>query len=154
MRRAAAALAAVLVLAAPAAAAACPRTSVTDLEDEVMCPVCGTALNIAGDAPLAQQERKLIGQLVAQCKTKAQIKDALVAQYGENVLAEPRQKGFGLTTYLVPGLAFAAGAAAVVVAALRWRRRRPAARPPAPAAAGPDPNDSARLEADLRRYDL
>ena len=156
MRRAAAALAAVLALAAPAAATACPRTSLTDVEDEVMCPVCGTALNTAGDAPLAQQQRRLIGQMVSRCRTKSQIKDALVAQYGEDVLAVPKQRGFGLTTYLVPALAFGAAATAVVVAALRWRRRRPGGGPAAAAAAGagPDPGDAARLDADMRRYDL
>jgi cytochrome c-type biogenesis protein CcmH/NrfF len=150
----AAALAAVLALAAPAGAlAACPQTSVADLEDEVMCPVCGTSLATAGDAPLAVQQRRLIDRLVNQCCSKDEIKSALVAQYGESVLAEPEKKGFGLTTYLVPALAFAAGAALVALAALRWRRGRPA-RPLTAAAAGPADPDAARLDEDMRRYDL
>jgi cytochrome c-type biogenesis protein CcmH/NrfF len=164
VRRAATALALVLALAGPAAAAACPRTSVTDVEDEVMCPVCGTSLGTSGDAPLAAQERRLIGRLVAQCRTKDQIKDALVAEYGEEVLAVPKAEGFGLATYLVPGLAFLAALAGVVLAALRWRRSRPA-REAAAAGAGAAPGagppaaalpaaDAARLQADLDRYDL
>ena len=154
MRRTAAALlAALMTAAAPATAmAACPQTTVADLEDEIMCPVCGTSLATAGDAPLAVQQRRLIDGLVKQCRSKDQIKDALVAQYGESVLAEPEKKGFGLTTYLVPGLAFAAGLAAVIVAALRWRRRRP--RTPAAPAAAADSADAQRLEADMGRYDL
>ena len=151
MRRAAAALVATLALAAPANAAACPKTSVADLEDEVMCPVCGTSLATAGEAPLAVQQRRLIDRLVQQCKDKEQIKDELVAEYGDSVLAEPEKEGFGLTTYLVPGAAFAAGLVAVVLAALRWRRRRPSA---APAPAGPAASDAARLDEDMRRYDL
>ena len=155
MRRALAAALAAAALAVPATAVACPETTVADLEDEIMCPVCGTSLATAGDAPLAVQQRRLIDRLVNQCKSKDEIKDALVAQYGESVLADPRKDGFGLTTYLVPAAALAAGLLAVILAALRWRRRRP---PPSPAlaAAGtpPDRADDARLEDDMRRYDL
>jgi cytochrome c-type biogenesis protein CcmH len=152
--RAGALLVALLIaLALPAAAvAACAKTTVADLEDEVMCPVCGTSLATAGDAPLAVQERRLIGTLVNQCRSKQQIKSELVAQYGDAVLADPEKKGFGLTTYLVPGVAIALGLAAVIAAALRWRRRRPPrALAAAPAAAAPD---SSRLDEDMRRYDL
>ena len=158
MRRAAALLAALLALAGPAGAAAqCQKTSVADLEDEIMCPVCGTSLATAGDAPLAVQQRRLIDRLVQQCRSKEQIKTTLVAQYGESVLAEPEKEGFGLTTYLVPGLAFLGGAAAVGFAWVRWRRSRPtaplgqAAGPAAPAA---PTADAARLDDDMRRYDL
>jgi cytochrome c-type biogenesis protein CcmH len=158
VRRRAAALAAVLALgAAPATAAACPKTTSAAVEAEVMCPVCGTSLATSGDAPLAVQERRLIARLIEQCRSKQQIKDALVAEYGEEVLAVPKQEGFGLATYLVPALGFAAALAGVVMAALRWRRRRPRAAPgaaPASVPAGPDPGDAKRLEADLERYDL
>ena len=153
MRRTAALLAALLALTGPATAAAqCQKTSVADLEDEVMCPVCGTSLATAGDAPLAVQQRRLIDGLVNQCRSKEQIKSALVAQYGESVLAEPKKKGFGLTTYLVPGLAFLAGATAVAFAWVRWRRGRPGRPLGTPAA--PAPPDAARLEDDMRRYRL
>jgi cytochrome c-type biogenesis protein CcmH len=142
-------------LGAAAPAIACPETTVADLEDEIMCPVCGTSLATAGDAPLAVQQRRLIDRLVKQCRTKDEIKDALVAQYGESVLADPKKDGFGLATYLVPAAALAAGLAAVIVAALRWRRRRPPSTP-ALAAAGPprDPAEDDRLDADMRSYDL
>ena len=154
MRALAAAAAVLLALAAPTGAvAACEKTSVADLEDEIMCPVCGTSLATAGDAPLALQQRRLIDGLVKQCKSKDQIKSALVAQYGDSVLAEPEKKGFGLTTYLVPGVAIGAGLTLVVLAALRWRRSRPA-RPLAATGAGPTTPDSTRLDDDMRRYDL
>ena len=149
MRQAAATLVAMLALAGPAAAA-CPQTSVADLEDEIMCPVCGTSLATAGEAPLAVQQRRLIDGLVRQCKSKDEIKDALVAQYGENVLADPEPKGFDLTAWAVPGLGIAGGLAIAILAAIRWRRGRPAR--PLPAAAGPASEE--RLDEDMRRYDL
>ena len=142
-------IAAALALAAPAAA--CPQTTVADLEDEIMCPVCGTSLATAGEAPLAVQQRRLIDDLVRQCKSKDEIKDALVAQYGETVLADPEPKGFDLTAWAVPGLGIAAGLAIAVLAAIRWRRGRPVG--PAAAAAGSGA-ESDRLDEDMRRYDL
>jgi cytochrome c-type biogenesis protein CcmH/NrfF len=147
-----AALALLLALALPgSAAAACQQTTVADLEDEVMCPVCGTSLATAGDAPLAVQQRRLIDGLVKQCKSKDEIKDALVAQYGESVLAEPDDEGTRIATYLVPALAFLAGLVAIVVATRRWRGRR--RRDAATDGAAP-PLDTSRLDEDMARYDL
>jgi cytochrome c-type biogenesis protein CcmH len=146
-------LALVLALAAPAMAAE-PKTSLPDVEDEVMCPSCNTALNVAA-SPQADRQRELIRRLVAQGLTKEQIKQRLVAEYGQDVLAEPEDEGIGLAAILVP---IAAVAALVALAALllpRWRRRGRAAPSAAQAAAGPAVSDAdlRRLDEDLRRYD-
>jgi cytochrome c-type biogenesis protein CcmH len=154
VRRAIVMLAALaLMTAAPAAAAAatCPKTSLADLEDEVMCLECKEPLQVSPDAPQAQRERALIQSLVAQCKSKSEIKAVLVRQFGDRVLAQPPAKGFNLTAYVVPALAVVVALAAIGTAAFRWRRRRPPP-PPAPAATGP--GDNARLDADLQRYEL
>jgi cytochrome c-type biogenesis protein CcmH len=118
---------ALLLLAIPAAAeAACPRTSVADLEDEVMCPVCGTSLGVAREAPLAQRERALIARLAARCESKRQIKAALVAQYGPAVLALPPDRDSG--AYVAPLLGGVV-VLAVPVLVLARARRRAVARP-------------------------
>ena len=93
MRRAAA-VAVLLTLALAPAAAACPKTSLGDLEDEVMCPVCGTSLGLATEAPQAQRQRAYIERLIADCKSKEEVKAALVAQFGDEVLALPEDDGF------------------------------------------------------------
>ena len=122
MRALLAALLALALLAAPAAAAAAePRASLPDIEDEVMCLECGTALNVS-TSEVADQEREFIAGLIAQGKTKAEIKRALVAEYGPRVLAEPRDDGFQLTAWIVPILAALAAVALVVLIARRWRR--------------------------------
>ena len=143
-----------LFLAAPGsalAAAGCPKTSTSDIADEVMCLQCGVPLNLAENAPSAKRERVYIQTLVDQCKTKDQIKDALVAQFGTQVLADPKAKA----TWLVPAIGFAAALVALAFAAARWRRRRgdPGAAPPPVATPAPS-SDAARLQADLDRYDL
>lgn len=155
MRRRVLALAMALCLVAPASSAAadCPKTSLADVEDEVMCVVCGTPLALATEAPQANRERALIQRLVGECQSKEQIKERLVAEYGERVLSTPDDSGFDLAAYAVPGLAVLVGAVAIGAAALRWRRRRsPAdALPSAPAPAG---EASRRLQSDLDSYEL
>jgi len=145
-------LAALAVLGLPAAAAAdCPKTTLGDVEDEVMCQVCGTPLSLATEAPQAQRERELIERLIARCRSKEEIKRTLAAEYGDEVLALPDDDGFGLAAYLVPALGLLVGGGAVAWAALRWRRGRAAGRAGAAAETGAA---SARLDADIERYDL
>jgi cytochrome c-type biogenesis protein CcmH len=146
--RRALALAVVLLLLAAPAAPACPRTSVADLEDEVMCPVCGESLALAREAPLAQRERALIQRLVARCETKRQVKAELVAQFGPSVLALPQDRGFGATAYLVPAAGGGVALAATALLLRRWRRREP---PPPGAPARACAADRRRLEAELDR---
>ena len=135
---------------APAAGAIAPRTTLNDVEDEVMCPTCGTPLNLATDAPLANDERALIRRLIAQGYTKDQIKHRLVQEFGPNVLALPKAKGFDLVAYLVPIVLAAAGLLAIAALALRWRRRRPAEPAAVPDL---DPADAQRLDSDLARFE-
>jgi cytochrome c-type biogenesis protein CcmH len=145
----------VLALVAPpaAATAAEPRASLPDIEDEVMCLECGTALNVSNSA-VADQEREFIAGLIAQGMTKAEIKDALVAEYGPRVLAEPGDDGFQLTAWVVPVLAALAALALVVLIARSWRGRGGAA-PADVAAAGPglDEDDARRLDEELAAFD-
>jgi cytochrome c-type biogenesis protein CcmH len=147
----AAALLALALIAPVAAAAAEPRASLTDIEDEVMCLECGTALNVSNSA-VADQEREFIAELIAQGKTKQEVKDALVAEYGPRVLAEPSDDGFELTAWLVPVLAALAALALVALTARRWRRARSAEDAP-PSDAGLDPDDARRLDAELAAFD-
>ena len=157
MRRTAAAIALVLCLALPVTALAAPgpQTTVNDVEDEVMCPVCGTLLELA-DSPQARREKVFVAKLVAAGKSKAEVKDALVAQYGEEVLAQPEASGFDLSAYLVPILAILLAAVAVAYSVVRWRRGGDSGEGATGGnkAQAPHGEDAERLEADLSRYDL
>ena len=150
-RLATGAFAALLVLAVlpwPAAAAT-PRASLPDVEDEVMCTICGTLL-AESDSPQAEGERALIRKLIAEGKTKDQIKDALVAQYGPRVLATPSGHGFDLLAWIVPGVGILLVAGGLMFAALRLRRRGNGDREPPPDL---DPADADRLDSELSSFD-
>jgi cytochrome c-type biogenesis protein CcmH len=149
VRPLAAAVVVALALAVAPAHAAEPQASLPDIEDEVMCTICGSILALVPQAPQAEQQRDLIRGLIAEHKTKEEIKAVLVAEYGPEVLAMPDDEGFDLAAWIVPlaGIAIAIGAIGVAVS--RWRRAAPA---PAPPAAGIDPGDERRLAEDMRRY--
>jgi len=153
MRRAALLLGALLgLLALTPVASAAPQTSVHDVEDEVMCPICGTLLELA-DSPQARREKVFVARLVAEGRSKDEIKDALVAEYGSTVLAVPEGSGFDLSAYLVPVVAILAAIVAVIFSVARWRREGSEATV-AESVAPPRSEDAERLDADLRRYDL
>jgi cytochrome c-type biogenesis protein CcmH/NrfF len=150
---------------ASALAATCPQTSVADIEDEVMCPVCKTPLALAQEAPQADRQRVFILEQVERCRSKAAIKVALAAEFGDEVLAVPETEGFDLAAYLVPAIVLIAALEACALAVGRWRRSglAPAVGSsagtgstsgPADGAAGPGAEASARLARDLERYDL
>jgi cytochrome c-type biogenesis protein CcmH len=133
----------------PAAAACDAHPSQAKLEGEIMCPVCGTTLD-QSESPAAQQIKRVIAQDIAAGKSECRIKDELVANYGDSILAAPRNSGFGLLAWWVPLGGILLAAAVVGVAAWRWSRAREAE--PAQALSV----DSAlerRLDDELRRFD-
>ena len=130
------------------AAAAERRASLPDIEDEVMCLQCGTALNLS-HAPVAEAERQFIRRQIERGRTKEQIKGDLVDRFGPAVLALPEEKGFSLAAYLVPLLVALGAAAAVLVAVRRWSRPSGRSTP----AAVIDVADRRRLEGELAAYD-
>jgi cytochrome c-type biogenesis protein CcmH len=154
-RAAALVLALVVALALAPGAAAESDTTLNEVEAEVMCPVCGTLLQLA-ESPQAQREKAFVSRLIAEGRDKQEIKDALVAEYGSEVLALPQDSGFDLSAYVVPIVAFAVAAIALALGVLRWRRDSGSggSNGSGPAPRGPSAEESERLDADLARYDL
>jgi len=122
-----------------------PQASLPDIEDEVMCVECGTVLSVS-NSPVAQQERDFIREQIAAGKNKAEIKQALVAEYGDEVLADPGTGGFNLTLWLVPIVIVLLALAGIGVAYKRWRGApEDEAELPPPLS----PEDARRLDAEL-----
>jgi cytochrome c-type biogenesis protein CcmH len=154
MRGVVVALLALMALAPAAALGAQPRASFNDVEDEVMCDTCNVPLNVA-QSDRADQERKVIRDLIAQGLTKQQIKDELKARYGPNILATPQDSGFSLAVWWVPVAVVVALLALIAVLLPRWRRRPGAGGGGAPPSAPElSAGETRRLEEDLARYDV
>jgi cytochrome c-type biogenesis protein CcmH len=155
MRRLAMAFVCALLLA-PAALASERHPTLNELENEVMCPVCGTTLAQSDSAAAKQIERDIQVKIRAGW-TKSQIEDFLVQQYGESILASPPKHGFNLLAWLLPIVGLLGAAAVLGVAAWGWSRGRaePEAAPlQSSNGQGPmDPELERKLDEALSRFD-
>jgi cytochrome c-type biogenesis protein CcmH len=140
------------MMGAASALGATPRASLPAIERQVMCVTCKIPLNVA-ESPQSQRERAYIRGLIAEGQTEAQIKSALVAQYGQSVLALPSAKGFDLAAYLVP-VAVVLGMLGLLAFLLpSWRRHARAHKGTVADAPQLSASDTARLDADLAHFD-
>ncbi|MCC6832805.1 MAG: cytochrome c-type biogenesis protein CcmH [Thermoleophilia bacterium] len=144
-RRVLAALCALMV-ALVAVSPAMGDVDIKGLEKELRCITCNTPLDIS-NAPSALDMKEYIREKAAAGWTKDQIKDALVAQFGREVLATPPKEGFDLVAWLVPAIAVAAGLAAIPFLTRVWARRGGAR--PAPAGADASDEERERLQREL-----
>jgi cytochrome c-type biogenesis protein CcmH/NrfF len=138
------------------AAAGQERPTLADLEDEVICPVCAPETLEQSNSPIAERMRAFIRQRIAAGDTKSEIKEKLVAQFGERVLAAPPRSGFNALAWILPLAGGAIAVATIAILAYRWSRAReepPAATPSANGRPPLDPELERRLDEELARFD-
>ena len=116
-----------------------------------MCPICHTTLGMS-DSPAAQQIKVFIAEKVAACWTAKRIESALVANYGQQILAAPSHKGFDLLAWWLPIVGVLAGALVLAAGVWRWSRR-PQPEPEAEAEPGLDEETERRLDDLLARFE-
>ena len=138
------------------ALAVAARTTLPAVESQAMCVTCKIPLQVA-QSPQADRERAFIQRLIDGGLTEAQIKRALVREYGPAVLALPSTHGFDLAVYLVPPCVVLALLGLLALLLPRWRRRARATTPTSGGASRSlpvlSPSDDARLDADIARFD-
>jgi cytochrome c-type biogenesis protein CcmH len=89
------------------------------ISSELRCLVCQNESIDDSDAPLAADIRRLVRERLTAGDTDAQVKDYLVARYGEFVLLKPRFELSTLLLWLTPVLVFLAGLTLAARAAAR-----------------------------------
>ena len=149
-----AALVLALAVGAPAVASE-EHPTLPELERELICPTCHESL-AASSSPIADRMRAFIRARIAAGDTKSEIKQKLVDQFGEAVLAAPPKSGFNLLAWLLPLVGIVVAAGVVGVLAWRWSRTRKTTAPLDPAANGRshlDPELERRVDEELARYD-
>lgn len=135
-------------LVASGAALAASPPNAADLEAELVCPVCETTLD-QSTAPVAQRMKTFIRERIAAGDTEQEIKDALVAEFGEGVLATPPKSGFGLLAWLLPLVSLLVGAVVVGLLIRSWSRRRAPPEDERPL----DVELDRRIDEELARFD-
>ena len=91
-----------------------------ELTLELRCAVCQNQNLADSDAPLAQDLRQEIFDMMQAGRTDEEIKEFMVARYGDFVLYRPPMQGNTLALWVIPVALLALGA---VVVAFTVRRR-------------------------------
>jgi len=91
------------------------------LSDELRCPKCQNQSLGDSNSPIATDLRREVYRLLNEGKTDQQIKDYLVARYGEYILYRPELSGHTLMLWLAPLLLLAIG---LIVVLILVKRRR------------------------------
>jgi cytochrome c-type biogenesis protein CcmH len=130
--------------------------TLAELEKKFICPTCQTTLELS-NAPVADRMRAFIRERIAVGDSESEISAALVAQFGEEVLAAPPKEGFDLIAWVLPLAGGAVAIGALGVALRRWSRTRAepgaAATPSANGRPPLDPELERRLDEELARFD-
>ena len=118
-----------LLAASPVLAAQVPgsftnpatETRARSLQRELRCLVCQGQSIDESNSPLAADLRQLVREQIAQGKSDAEIKDFLVARYGDFILMKPPLQPDTYILWLAPFLVLlgAGGVAALVIAKAR-----------------------------------
>jgi cytochrome c-type biogenesis protein CcmH len=120
-----ASVALVAVAAQPSGAGADGPLTVDEVAAELISQCGSGAILSEHYCGVARAMKATIQELIDEGKSKNEIVDYFVSEYGEGVLATPRKSGFSLTAWLTPFVGLAVGAAVISWAAWAWTRRRP-----------------------------
>lgn len=124
---------------------------VNAIAKQLYCPVCeNVPLDVCPTQACAQW-RALIRDKLSAGWTENQIKDYFVQQYGDRVLATPPARGLNWLAYIIPPVAFLAGAFILYRAFQAWKRPLPTAASEKASNGPPADEYIARLEEELRR---
>jgi cytochrome c-type biogenesis protein CcmH len=113
--------------AAAAAGTAQDEKKAREIENNLIAPCCWTQPVSEHYSEVSDKIRKEVREMVAAGKSRDEILDYYVAQYGERILAAPRAKGFNSLAYILPWLALAMGAWLLILLVRKTRSPAPAA---------------------------
>jgi cytochrome c-type biogenesis protein CcmH len=111
---------AILVTALLAPVDALAELTETEVSESLICYVCpGEPLNV-GRCSGGDKMRAAISSMLDEGKSKQEILDHFVAQFGESILTTVPKKGFNLVAYTGPFIALLVGIPLAIFLIRRW----------------------------------
>jgi cytochrome c-type biogenesis protein CcmH len=142
-----------LAVAAPDPAALEREAKV--IEGMLIAPCCWSQQVSVHQSAAADEIKTNVRALLAAGKTRQQILDVYVAEYGDRILAEPPARGFSRLFYIGPWILLVASLGLVVWAIRRFRKPALAGGSAVPlaSAAAPTADEADRIDEELRNLD-
>jgi cytochrome c-type biogenesis protein CcmH len=100
-------------------------------------------------SPVADEIRTEVRAMLAEGKSRDEILNHYVAQYGERILAAPRAEGFNILAYVLPWAALILGAWLLIVLIKKLRSPSPVPGP----SKTPDARYASRIEKELAEFE-
>jgi len=116
-----------------------------EIQQELWCPICqGIRLDVC-EQQVCQQMREMIDEMILEGKSKQEIIDEFVVQYGVVILGEPPKEGVNLMAWIMPIALALAGLGFAVWMSRKWteKRRQDPALAPVTAGGGTETGPSA-----------
>ena len=107
-----------------------------EIESTLKCPVCRSQSVRTSRSFMAEDMSRRIRRMVAEGRSKEDIREYFVARYGDYIVLAPRKEGFTWTVWLLPFALVLGGAVTIVAVTRRWHGRPPPAPPAAASTAG------------------
>jgi cytochrome c-type biogenesis protein CcmH len=120
-----------------------------EIEDNLIAPCCWSQPVSQHYSEAAEQIRKEVRAMVAAGKSRDEILDRYVAQYGERILATPRAKGFNMLAYVLPWAALPLGAWILIILLKKLRAPVPSPSPPPL----PDARYASAVEKEIKEFE-
>lgn len=139
-----------LAVAAPDVAAV--EKEAKAIEAMLIAPCCWSQQVSLHQSPAADEIRRTVRRLLGEGKTRQQILDQYVAEYGDRILAEPPARGFSAALYVAPWI-FLAGSVGLVVFVIRKLRASAAAAPEEATPRAANEDEAERIDEELRNLD-
>jgi len=95
-----------------------------EIQQELWCPICqGVRLDVC-EQQVCQQMREMIDEMLLEGKTKQEIIDEFVVQYGVVILGEPPKQGVNWLAWIMPAALVLAGLGFAVWMSRKWTAKR------------------------------
>jgi len=112
-----------------------------DIQTELWCPICQGVRLDECEQKVCQQMRDMIDEMLLEGKSKQEIIDEFVDQYGVVILGEPPKEGVNLMAWLMPLALLLAGLGFAFWMSKKWTQKTPVEATPlatAPPGQGPE----------------
>ena len=96
-----------------------------DIQTELWCPICQGVRLDECEQKVCQQMRDMIDEMLLEGKTKQEIIDEFVVQYGVVILGEPPKEGINLMAWITPVVLVVAGLGFAFWMSKKWTKKKP-----------------------------